>query len=356
MAESDDGDGVDAAAITLAVPEVEAAGPPVAAAAAPEEKVGQADAGTEYGALSPKELAQVDTLGINFNRFLHVQAPETDEESRPLCSREDKLREAITQLQSCRDANERTRDTICEFDNLRRMLRARKNKVDKATHLADQTLIWRNDKRPDLIRADAAMEHEACTGKARLADGLDRFGRPVIILDSSCENTTDVDAQMRFLTYNMERSIRRMRTSPNDKVEKHVVFIYLDRFSIWNAPGMGTTKRTISILSQFYCERLGHGILYQPPAYFAVFLRAVRPFIDPVTYGKVVIIKGDCDPGSANDQKMCLLMGENWREITGINKPKQNDQSSPGYDHAVAWAAAVAEDEAAHQAVGEAPA
>ena len=138
--------------------------------------------------------------------------------------------------------------------------------------------------------------------------------------------------------------MRRMRSSPNPKVEKHVVFIYLDRFSIWNSPAMGTTKRTIAILSQFYCERLGQCILYQPPAYFSVFLGAIRPFIDPVTYGKLVIRKGSCDPGTANDEKLQLLLGENWREITGVGMTPVASGVSPGYDHSRDWPALVAEE------------
>ena len=70
-------------------------------------------------------------------------------------------------------------------------------------------------------------------------------------------------------------------------VEKHVVFIHLAAFSLWNAPAMGTTKRTLDLVSKHYCERLGHAILWQPPAYFTIFLAAIKSFIDPITMGKV---------------------------------------------------------------------
>ena len=58
-------------------------------------------------------------------------------------------------------------------------------------------------------------------------------------------------------------------------VEKHVVFIHLENFSIFNAPSIAVTKKTIEILASNYCERLGHAVLWQPPAYFSVFLSAV---------------------------------------------------------------------------------
>ena len=64
---------------------------------------------------------------------------------------------------------------------------------------------------------------EAKTGKTRVG-GIDRHGRPVVVLDNSAENTNDPVNQMRFLMFNMELSLASM--SP--PVEKHVVFIHLE--------------------------------------------------------------------------------------------------------------------------------
>ena len=72
----------------------------------------------------------------------------------------------------------------------------------------------------------------------------------------------------------------------------------------------------------------------------------IKPFVDPVTYGKVVIIKGDYSPGSANDEKMQLLVGADWKRKCGVDQPRQDKKSSPGYDHKKYWPALLAEEQA----------
>ena len=91
-----------------------------------------------------------------------------------------------------------------------------------------------------------------------------------------------------------------------------------------------------------YCERLGHAILWQPPAYFSVFLSAVSYVIDPVTRGKLCMIRGDYSENSENDKLMKFLIGNNWKEITGVDQPKVNPESSPGYNHELYWTNVVA--------------
>ena len=212
-----------------------------------------------------------------------------------------------------------------------RILRARKFNIDKSVALASFIVDYFIKESPREI-SPPDIELEAQTGKTRVG-GMDRHNRPVLVLDNTVENTSDAVAQMRFLMFNMELSLRHM-VHP---VEKHVVFINLENFSLWNAPSLSTTKVTLDILSKYYCERLGHGILWQPPAYFSVFLSACSAFIDPVTYGKVVFIRGEYGEGSDNDKTMRFLLGENWKQITGVDQPKVAEESSPGYDHARYW-------------------
>ena len=159
------------------------------------------------------------------------------------------------------------------------------------------------------------------------------------------ENTKLAKNQIKHLTWQMMRLSRRFETSPNVNIEKNLVFVNLEKFSLFNCPSMENSKKTITILSKFFCERMGHGICWQPPFYFSVFLRTVRPFVDPVTYGKVVIIKGDYSPGTKNDEKMNLLVGTDWRVKCCVDGKQQDKNSTPGYDHATYWPAAVAEEE-----------
>ena len=77
----------------------------------------------------------------------------------------------------------------------------------------------------------------------------------MVVLDNTVENTNDPVEQMRFLMFNMELSIKSM-ISP---VEKHVVFIHLENLSLFNAPSISVTKKTIEILASYYCERASAG-------------------------------------------------------------------------------------------------
>ena len=79
-------------------------------------------------------------------------------------------------------------------------------------------------------------------------------------------------------------------------MEKQVTFINLMGFSIFNTPPMSSTKHTMDLFANYYHERLGHCVLWQPPAYFSIFFATVKPFIDAVTFGKVVLVRGDHVP------------------------------------------------------------
>jgi hypothetical protein len=292
--------------------------------------------------LETKEIDRIANMDLSFIENIHVRAPPVNEEE--LVAAEN-LKQAIMNLKqviACDDLD--LIAPVISPANLQRILRARKYNHSDALELAEATVVWRIERRPDLLRGTKDIEIECCTGKARLGPDFDRHGRPMLLLDSSAENTKDADKQILHLEWQMERIMRRMESSPNNEVEKNVVFINLENFSIWNSPSMKNTKRTVDLFSKYFCERMGHGICWQPPFYFSVFLRSVKPFVDPVTYGKVVIIKGPYEEGSVNDQKMTLLIGKDWREKCQIEGKKQNKISSPGYNHETYWPAAIAEE------------
>ena len=155
---------------------------------------------------------------------------------------------------------------------------------------------------------------------------------------------------MQYLAFNLERASRQMRGG----VQRHVVFITLEDFSLWSAPNMATTKETIDMVTNQFPERLGHCVLYKAPMIFAGFWSAVKGFIDPVTAAKVTFISGDTSPGSSNDAKMRSILGENWREVTRQDETPYEEGGSRGYRHAEAWQLAVQEEGIwlAQQAVG----
>ena len=80
-----------------------------------------------------------------------------------------------------------------------------------------------------------------------------------------------------------------------------------------------------------FAECCGHIILHNAPSVFSVAYRLVKPLIDPKTATKILFVT------DSDEAKMTELIGENWRAITGAGRPRQDERSSPGYDHSVEW-------------------
>ena len=119
---------------------------------------------------------------------------------------------------------------------LHRFLCARNHNLNKSEAMLKKHIQWRfENMRPFELRC-ADMEAQARTGKVQCSPhGLDCYGRPVLILDNSKENLTEKNAKkkqrlaMQYLAFNLERASRQMRGG----VQRHVVFITLEDFSLW---------------------------------------------------------------------------------------------------------------------------
>eukprot|EP00239_Pterosperma_sp_CCMP1384_P001433 CAMPEP_0197849896 /NCGR_PEP_ID=MMETSP1438-20131217/13606_1 /TAXON_ID=1461541 /ORGANISM="Pterosperma sp., Strain CCMP1384" /LENGTH=306 /DNA_ID=CAMNT_0043462791 /DNA_START=118 /DNA_END=1038 /DNA_ORIENTATION=+ len=221
-----------------------------------------------------------------------------------------------------------------------RFLVANGKKVKVARKQVKEMMLWRKKRTPHTIRA-TEIEHQAVTGKVAIR-GLDKYKRPVVVLDNSKENTKDLDGQMRFLAWSLERSQRCMM----DGVEKQVVFIHLAEFSMMNTPPMAATKETIHMLQTCFAETLGHAVLYQCGYVFKMFFEGLKMLIDPKTASKIITITGDVSANSPNDSLMRNLIGDNWKELTGAEQKKLKKNISPGYNHEEHWKKVVEEEEA----------
>lgn len=118
-----------------------------------------------------------------------------------------------------------------------RFLRARVGYYDRAIKLLQDDIAWRTSFKPHNISA-TDVEDESRTGKMRVSERLDRFGRPVIVMHALYENTKTYDGQIKFLVWNLERAIKMM----SNPVSKYCVFINMEGFSIWNAPPAKVSK------------------------------------------------------------------------------------------------------------------
>ena len=147
------------------------------------------------------------------------------------------------------------------------------------------------------------------------------------------QNTDDADAHMMLMAWSLELATREMSLD----CDKYVVYINLENFSIFNSPPITETVETIHMLCSCYPERMGHIVFYQPPLMFIPFYEAVKGFIDQKSISKAVFVRGDVSEGSVNDVHMKSLIGPNWKDLTGSDRPKCNPASAPGYDHDKFW-------------------
>lgn len=186
------------------------------------------------------------------------------------------------------------------------------------------SFTWRAAYRPDLIRA-SEVESECVTGKIRVLPQRDRHGRPIIVMDSSRENSKGHESQVRHLVWQLERAVRKMNPpiegqKPAPFVEKYCVFIQMARHSIWNAPPLKTSMETLKCLTERYPEHLGHAIVFMPGMLFSGLWSACKPLMDPKTVKKVLFVRGDVSDGSKNDALLREVIGDQWRQLCDVPK------------------------------------
>ncbi|KAH8069147.1 hypothetical protein JL720_12054 [Aureococcus anophagefferens] len=226
---------------------------------------------------------------------------------------------------------------------LRRFLTARDDNVAKAKALLLDALAWRGRRRPHVIDY-AEMERERA-GKLRVAESLDRWGRPVVVFDNTVQNTKDSAAQLRCLAFVLEHALRRV---DGTRVSKYVIFMHLSDFSLFNNPPWSVTRETMLMLMSCFAECCGHIVVHGAPRVFRGVFAAVKPLIDPKTATKIVFVS----PGDAEEPIMRDLVGDDWRALTGAGLARETPASSQAT--ATAVLAALAADEAWRKRTGNA--
>ncbi|KAK8934667.1 Patellin-3 [Platanthera zijinensis] len=175
----------------------------------------------------------------------------------------------------------------CSDASIARYLRARNWNVKKATKMLKETLKWRLEYKPEKIRWEE-VAHEAETGKIYRSNCFDKYGRSILVMRPSCQNTKSSKGQIRYLVYCMENAILNL---PSDQEQ----MVWLIDFHGYNLSHLSVkiTKETADVLQNHYPERLGIAILYNPPKFFEPFWRVVKPFLEPKTSRKVKFVYSD---------------------------------------------------------------
>eukprot|EP01038_Epipyxis_sp_PR26KG_P012344 gene12344-16555_t len=271
-----------------------------------------------------------DELIPPFDRNIHLKTTSF-ENAEKVTQQVLELRELLKEVECAKN-----HELWASDDQLIRFLIARNFDIHAAFKLMKNALQWRELRQPYRTlmspENDNKMENESKTGKI-YCSGYDQWKRPVIIFDNTVQNTNSVDDQMSFLGWNLELAVQMMSSS----IDKYLVFIHLNNFSLFNSPPLKSTTETINMLCNCYPERLGHCIIYLSPSIFKMFFDSVKSFIDPKTVGKLIFIVGDVSEGSPNDKLLHSIIGPNWKILTGAGQPIYNKNCSPGYNHVLFW-------------------
>lgn len=180
---------------------------------------------------------------------------------------------------------------LCSDASILRYLKARNWSTKKASKMLKETLKWKLTYKPEKILWEN-IAHEAETGKVYRANYHDKLGRVVLVMRPGLQNTSSSEGQIRYLVYCMENAIMNMKQDQEQMV-------WLIDFQKWNMSSISVkvTRETANVLQNHYPERLGLGILYNPPKVFESFWTMVKPFIEPKTYKKIRFVYSE-DPRS----------------------------------------------------------
>ena len=165
-----------------------------------------------------------------------------------------------------------------------RYLKATLWKVEHAIDRIVATICWRLEFKPDEIDIKE-IEQEASSGKQVLS-GFDKGGRPIMYLIPHKHVEKTYDAQLKYTVYGLEKAIERMP----EGVEQLVLVIDYEKVGISNAPPMHISRKFLQVVGDHYPERLHKAFLINPSWYLWILMKMIKPFLDPVTAGKINLV------------------------------------------------------------------
>ena len=143
---------------------------------------------------------------------------------------------------------------------------------------------------------------ENATGKVYVR-GYNKEGRSLIYMYNDRNNTNHELNNMRHLCWNIEKAIACTRRKSREiggndcddgkkklPLDKHCLIMDMSNFSMRSAPPLSTSKFTLDILQKHYPERIYRIYVCHAPFAFRMFWNLVKPFIDPITKEKVVMV------------------------------------------------------------------
>ncbi|KAK9278212.1 hypothetical protein L1049_027773 [Liquidambar formosana] len=194
-----------------------------------------------------------------------------------------------TKVRLMRAFVERQDPSSKEVDDLmiRRFLRARNLDIEKASALFLKYLKWRRTFVPNGSISVTQVPNELAQDKFFM-QGLDKKGRPIIVVFGArhFQNKGGLDEFKRLLVFGFDKVCARM--APGQ--EKFVVIGDLEGWGYSNYD-FRAYLGALSILQDYYPERLGKIFIVHVPYIFMTVWKIVCPFIDDNTKKKIAFVE-----------------------------------------------------------------
>ncbi|KAL2543432.1 Sec14p-like phosphatidylinositol transfer family protein [Abeliophyllum distichum] len=189
-----------------------------------------------------------------------------------------KVMRAIVEIQdpSAKDVDN---SMICRF------LRARDLDTDKASAMFLKYLYWRKEFVPNGFISLSEIQNDIAQNKLFM-QGRDKTGSPILIALSGRHKPTSVEEFKRFVTYSLDKICARMPSGH----EKFTAIADLQGWGYSNSDIRGYLA-ALSILQDFYPERLGKLFVIHVPYIFMTAWKAFCPFIDKNTKKKIIFVE-----------------------------------------------------------------
>ncbi|KAG6746251.1 hypothetical protein POTOM_050782 [Populus tomentosa] len=187
---------------------------------------------------------------------------------------------------------------VAEVDDLtiRRFLRARDLDIGKASSMLLRYLKWRREFVPNGSVSLLEMPNEVAQNKMFL-QGSDKKGRPITVILGArhVQSKGGLEEFKRFVVYGFDKICSRMPPGQ----EKFVVIGDLEGWGYANSDIHGYLA-SLSILQEYYPERLAKVFLVHAPYIFMAVWKIVYPFIDKNTRKKVKYVHSSRIPFTKN--------------------------------------------------------
>ncbi|CAI8619288.1 unnamed protein product [Vicia faba] len=170
---------------------------------------------------------------------------------------------------------------------IRRFLRARDLDVEKASTMFLKYLKWRHSFVPNGSISLSQVPNEIADDKV-FVQGRDKIGRPIFVVfgGKHFQKKNGLEEFKRFVVYVLDKLCASMVHGQ----EKFVGIAELKGWGYSNSDVRGYIS-ALSILQDYYPERLGKFFILHAPYIFMKVWKMVYPFIDNKTRKKIVFVE-----------------------------------------------------------------